>query len=330
VLTFADAEVIRMAQERFVPVAGDDWYERRRKDAEGEFFRLVSDQGPRKSAGASGTRQGIYVFTASGKLLAFRNNHDPAVMRGMMQQALKAWNKLPASERDPGAVKVDDAKKVDAGFQRKLPEGGIVVNVFTRILDMSPKGDYCHATCEFTGGERSAHDRLWLTREDWLALIPKDAKPGVKIAVPERIVRRIARFHLVDDTRGEPPHWENKEIRQAELTLEVTKVDAGKIEMKLTGRFLLTTDADADKAERGFDAGAVGHLVANVAKDRLERFDLVVLGNHWGNGALTRGARPGRTPLGIAFELSPGDTPGDAVPPQGGRWLQGYFQAETR
>ena len=56
-----------MAQEQFVPVTADDWYQRRRQDAEGKFFRQVADQGPRKGQGGS-TRQGIYVLTADGEL----------------------------------------------------------------------------------------------------------------------------------------------------------------------------------------------------------------------------------------------------------------------
>ena len=52
-----------MAKEDFVAVSADDWYERRRQDAVGAFFRKVADQGPRKGAGG-GTRQGIYCLTA--------------------------------------------------------------------------------------------------------------------------------------------------------------------------------------------------------------------------------------------------------------------------
>src|SRR5438093_5498858 len=94
-----------MATERYIAVAGDDWYQRRRQDAEGEFFRKVADQGPRKGEGGS-TRQGIYIFTPGGKLLAYRNHQDPDVMRSVLQQGLKAWNKLPENERKPGALKV--------------------------------------------------------------------------------------------------------------------------------------------------------------------------------------------------------------------------------
>ena len=33
-LAFSDAEIVRMATEDYVPVACDDWYQRRRKDAD--------------------------------------------------------------------------------------------------------------------------------------------------------------------------------------------------------------------------------------------------------------------------------------------------------
>src|SRR4051795_9175898 len=87
-----------MATEDFVPVSADDWYQRRRQDAEGEFFRKVADQGPRKGKGGS-TRQGMYIFTPSGKLLTYRNHHEPEVMRGELQTALKAWKQLPEEDR---------------------------------------------------------------------------------------------------------------------------------------------------------------------------------------------------------------------------------------
>src|SRR5579872_1188101 len=111
---------MRLATEDYIPVAGDDWYQRRRKDAEGEFFRKVADQGPRKGVGGS-TRQGVYVLTAAGKLLAYRNHHDPAVMRAVFQKALRDWRKLPEAQRKPGAVKVPGAGKADSAFNRAPP-----------------------------------------------------------------------------------------------------------------------------------------------------------------------------------------------------------------
>src|SRR6476619_1342436 len=124
-----------MANEAYVAVAADDWYQRRRSDAEGEFFRRVADQGPRKGEGGS-TRQGIYCLTADGKLLAYKNaGQAPDVMRDVLKQGVREWQKLPAERRQPGAVKVGDIGPVDRQYARTPPPGGLVVNVYTRILD---------------------------------------------------------------------------------------------------------------------------------------------------------------------------------------------------
>jgi len=328
VSTFADAEVIRMAKEEFIPVAGDDWYQRRKEDTEGEFFRKVADQGPRKGEGGS-TRQGVYVFTADGKLLGYRNHHDADVMRGVLKQALADFKKLPEAQRAPGAIKVEDQAKVDKNYDRKPPKGGLIVNVYTRILDPDPasKGDYCQGTCDMTGGDRAAHDHLWLTEEDWKALVPLNPKKGETSSMPPKLAMRLLRFHMLDNTRGEPPSWGIKEVRSHSLKLTVTTVTAKEIVLKLDGAALLTTDADPAKAKRGYDVSILATIRYDVDKKTITAFDGVALGLHWGVGPYTGGARPGRTALGIAFALAQGDAPADRVPPQGSRYLRGYLEA---
>jgi hypothetical protein len=327
VLVFSDAEVIRMAREEFVPVAADDWYQRRREDEEGKFFRSVADQGPRKGEGGS-TRQGIYVFTAAGKLLAYRNHHDPAVMSGVLRKALGDWRKLPEAQRNPGAVAVGPAGKTDATYDRKPPAGGLIVNVHTRILDRKGEGDFCVGTSRRMGGDMAARDHLWLTEAEWRGLIPANARAGDKVTVPAAVLYRMARFHLWDNTRGEPPAWNHNQIRRANLTLTVETVNDSAVTLKLEGSVLLATDADPKRAQRGFDASLLGRIRYDVKKNVIDRFDVVALGEHWGDSTYTRGARPGRTPLGVAFELARGDAGADQVPPQGSRWLQGYLRAD--
>ena len=166
-----------MAAEDYVAVAGDDWYQRRRDDAEGKFFRGVADQGPRKGQGGS-TRQGIYCFTADGKLLAYKNaGQAPDVMRDVLRQGLREWQKLPAERRQPGAVRVDELDKTDPIYSRTPPPGGLIVNVSTRILDRD-KGGWCRGTCERLGGDKAARDHLWLT-DLWQArkLAARQGKP---------------------------------------------------------------------------------------------------------------------------------------------------------
>jgi hypothetical protein len=307
-----------------VPVAADDWYQRRREDAEGLFFRAVADQGPRKGAGGS-TRQGIYCFTADGKLLAYKNaGQDPEVMRDTIRQGLREWQRLPEERRKPGAVKVDDPATLDKRFARTPPPGGLIVNVYTRILDRE-KDDFCRGKCSTRGGEAAARDHLWLTEGEWKGLIPTEAKPGDKVPLPAAVAERILRFHLTDNTRGEPPMWQRDEIRSQDLTLTVEEATPATIRLRLDGSALLATRADPAKAERGFDVRLLGYIGYDRAKRAIDRFDVVAVGDHWGEDNLTRRARPGRMPLGVAFELANRKSTGDLVPPQAARGLNEYF-----
>jgi hypothetical protein len=314
-----------MATEDYVAVAGDDWYERRRDDPEGKFFRQVADQGPRKGQGGS-TRQGIYCLTADGKLLVYKNaGQDADVMREVLRQGLREWKKLPEEKRKPGAIKIEDAGKIDSHYSRTPPANGLVVNVYTRILDHDTRKDLCRGTCKTQGGDKAARDHLWLTEADWKSLLPAQARKGEQFALPAKIAERILRFHLVDNTRGEPPAWEREQIRSQQLTLTVEEATDKVIRLRLDGTALLATQADSAKADRGFDVRLLGYLNYDVASKAIDRFDLVAVGDYWGEGTYTRGARPGRMPLGIAFELSRGNAPADLVPPQGARDLQGYL-----
>ena len=324
---FADAEIIRLATEDFVPVTADDWYQRRRQDTEGEFFRKVAGQGPRTGEGG-GTRQGIYAFTADGELLSYKNaGQNAEVTRDELKRALEKFRKLPPARRGPGAVEVGDPGRSDPRYTRTPPAGGLVVRVHTRILDRA--GDeYCKGACKTTGGDAAARDFLWLTAGEVRSLAPPKAEPGIAYDVPKVVADRIVRFHLVDNTRGEPPFWKRDQVRRAKLTLTVLRVTADGIELRLDGKALLATDADPKKADRGYEARLRGELRYLPKKQTFDRFDVVGVGEHWGDSALTRGARPGRSVVGVAFGPVAGDRASDRIPPQAAREVNAYFGKE--
>jgi hypothetical protein len=324
-LAFSDVKVVKFVNENFVAVAGDDWYQRRRRDAEGEFFRKVADQGPHKGFGGS-TRQGIYVLTASGRLLGFNNRQDAASVYALLRRGYFSWRRQPPEDRQPGAVTIADPDRVDGNYHRQAPPGGLVLNVYTRVLDRTPSGELCPGSCEFPGGHRSARDHLWLTEADWKALIPAEPRQGDVLPVPDRVARRIARFHLVDNTRGEPAFWERRQVHAAALKLTVEEAGAKLVRLRIDGSFLLANAADPLRAKRGFDARLLGYIRYDVAKQTISHFDLLAVGNHWGEGPYTPMARPGRAPLGIAFELSRGEAGADRIPPQAARDWQDYLQ----
>lgn len=327
VSTFADPDVIKMANEQFVPVSGDDWYTRRRQDAEGEFFRAMATAAGRKGDGGS-TRQGIYVFAADGTVLGFKNaGQDAEVMKKVFEEALFKFDKLPEKQRKPGAITVPDHGRRDPKYTRTMPTGGLVVRVNARILDK--KGDeLCTGTCSMTGGDKSSRDFLWLTKAEVQSLVPANAEAGQSFPVPEKVAARIARFHLLDNTRGEPEFWKKEEVRTNAMTLTVTAATANAVELRLDGSVLLATNADVSKADRGFDVKLGGTLRYVPKTGTFDKFDVAALGPHWGEHAHTGKARSGKAPLGVVFTLADPTRPGDTIPPQGIRDEGPYWGRE--
>ena len=100
------------------------------------------------------------------------------------------------------------------------------------------------------------------------------------------------------------------------------------------------TEFDATKATTpngplgfGYDTPIHGILEYDRAKKVFVRFDIVAPGDVWGrwgdaNGKSQTIERPGRAPIGFAFELATGDSPSNRIPPggHGGRAARGgYF-----
>ena len=302
-LVFANPEVQRHLREDFIPVAANDWYQRRRQDAEGEFFRKVAEQGPRRG---SGTKQGHYVFSASGKLLGYNNNRGSEKRLAMMRKALAKWSGLTAAEISP---KIGEEGKPDARFDRTLPEGAQVVKVFTRALEM--KEGRWTALSQNKIGAQAAVDHLWFQKEEVAQLKKLIEAGGGK--VPEWMKMRLARYYFRDNTRGEPRPWSHEEVVKWGLWLD----QAG----KLKGRFMVG----------GSDYGYEGRVSGQIDFDNkgaFSTFEMLVIGEHWGEGRYTKGARPGRSPLGQVYRLTPATEPRDLIPPQGMHHEQSYWNAQ--
>ena len=275
-----------------MPVAIDQWYTRRQQDTEGDFWRQIAGQGPRNDF--KGTTQGLYIAGADGKLIAYNNNRGPERIRKLMQQAANDYS-------HPEGTGPIERKKTDVKYKTDLPDGAAVVRVSARI-----EGGYKETDDNWQKLFQSAvsRDNLWITAEE-----QKSLATGT---VSEDLALRIARFHLVDNTRGEPPIWTVDEVREIKLT-----VDAG----KLSG----TAKLETKDGKRGYDATLRGELVFKDDGD-LSRFDLFVEGDFWGTGQHTMEPPPGKFPLVIAFTLADGTDLGDSIPPHASRgWIDGYW-----
>lgn len=322
-LAFADPDIIRMCSEDFVPVAGDDWYQRRRQDTEGQFFRTLADTAGKRGVGG-GTRQGMYMFAADGTYLAYRNGGaDPRGMAETMRQALADFKRLPPAKRTAGGIVVAPPAKVDEEFARTPPANGLIVNVYGRVLDFKD-GEYRRGTQDQAGGEKAARDHLWLTADEVKQIAPAKTTPGFRYPLPEKVAERICRFHLLDNTRGEPVLWGRGDIRAKRFTLKVVSSAPEGVTLRLEGEAVMASDADVAKAERGFDVRLLGELRYVPTKGTFDKFDVLAVGSHWGETPHAGKARPGKSLLGVSFEIAP-DRPSDKVPPQGVRNRDAYY-----
>lgn len=316
---FADPRIIELAKTKFVPVTADDWYQRRRQDDEGVFFRKVADQGPRKGAGGS-TRQGIYTFTADGTLLEFKNaGQDTEATYDQLQRALKKWASLPEAKRRPGAVEVPPHGRPDEKYSRMPPKDGAILKVNGRILDWKDSY-YCRGTCSSIAAMKASRDFLWLTADDVRSLVPEKPETGSKFELPAGIARRIIRFHLVDNTRGEPRFWKKSEVKKNAISLAVMSRQTTPAKDIVGLRLEGIVEMKTDKNDRGYDARLAGEIRYDLLKKVIVTFDMVAVGEHWGDDSVTNGGnRPGKSLYGVAFQLADPTQASQRVSPQAAR-----------
>lgn len=292
--TFAEPEIVKLLKTRFVPVAIDQAYQRRQKDTEGDFYRKIAGQSPRNNF--QGTTQGFYIATASGDLLLYNNNRDPQKVRRLMKQKLAEFN-----DRAPAKIVEIKRQKIDPRYNVSPPEGGLVLRVRAKILDgYEPTTDRWRTIFQ----NALSRDNLWISKSEHREL--------VRGHIPKSLQQRIARYHLVDNTRGEPPMWEPEEIRSLDFAMR---------DGKITGHVRLETKG----GDRGYLADLFGDITTEDGK--VVGLDLVAKGEFWGEGRYTKRAPKGKFPLAVSFTLADGSDVADLIPPQGSRgWLQGYLR----
>jgi hypothetical protein len=343
---FWSEENTRLIKQHFVPVAVSN-VEQQRQDAVGWFFR---DAGMRLP-GAGGSQ---WCVTASGKVLE-SNNHSGLGFN--MKEALRKWRALPAAERAPGAVKVGELGEIDVS--RALPSpppGGLIVKVYYRAFmrdggklryvvgkdlwhdEQGQRTDDVYDV-QYPGtnvAPQAQPDHMWLSEGEWKSLLPAAPREGETHAVPAAITDRIIRWHLNPLTvYGVTNALNPQAVRAGELNLTVDSVAPESVRLRLDGFASLGTAApppDVVAGKRacmdhwGYEPRLLGMLEYDPNGQRITRFDVVALGDHFGPLATGDGAsRVGLQPLGISFELVTKASPADCYPPGRARSLQDYF-----
>jgi hypothetical protein len=285
--------VIALVREKCVPAAIDQWYHRRQKDAEGDFYRKVAAQAP-YFKNFEQTTQGLYLCDAEGKLLGWTNHRSPERVKEMLRKGLERFT--------PAEAPLLENPRPDPNYNFRPPADGLVVTVTSKVLEGHEPASDPH-TRAFQ--ESLGRDVLWARKDEHEALARGE--------FPATLGRRIARYHLFDNTRGEPHPWPEEAVRSAEFSLS---------QGVLSGRVHLETP----DGKLGYRADLRGRIEAS--EGRVTRFDLVARGDAWGHSGCTAAAAPkGRFTLAIAFRLASGQDEADRVMPQGAKaWLPEYLR----
>jgi hypothetical protein len=286
---FNDSRVVKLLSSHFVCVGIAHNGAGRRKDAEGDFARKI--------IGSGGTLQGLHVINTSGELIGYVYDFRPESVLAMLEKALKKFKPTEATEI---AFVQKDKRFV-------LPDGGLVVAVTTKVLggyepSKAEKGTLRY-DMEMAWKTSLGREHLWIRADEIQTLTRGD--------LPESLKKRIARFHLVDNTRGTPTGWTDAEIRKLDMTLE-------------KGCLRGTVHLETKDGSRGYEARLLGYVETKDSK--VTRFDLVADGLFWGHGTYTPGAPKGKFPLAVAFRLADMKDPLSNLVPDAVRCYADYLR----
>ena len=332
--------MVELVRREFVAVAINGRMTMGRDNLEGKFVREACKL---RLAGAGGN---LVAVTAAGEVLERKWN---------VRRAYQNWLKLPQEKRRPGAVAVPklelgDTPLTGAGGrlirQPDPPADALILKLYLRALTRDKNGlrhmrredipsDH-HMTRKRTYYDANP-DYLWLKKSEWQTLVPQEPRSGQTLPVADVVAERIFRFHLNPTlVFGETNGLRKRDIRDGKLTLKVQSVSQDVVRMRIEGFARLGSDfRTADAAARrkrtsaGYEPQLLGYLEFDRRKRVFTRFDLVALGDTYGQlgGDLKYLYRPGRNPLGVAFELVSPDGPvaDRTVPPRGMRFPRNYY-----
>ncbi len=252
-----------------------------------------------------------------------------------LRRALETFRRLPELERKPHVAAEPDPEMGLASL--RSPVGGLVARAYMTALERDAAGELTRAARVYTDCHVTSAgcvepaltqvDMLWMTVDEWRSLLPPEPSKGVSFRVPEILERRmISQTIPCSNPIGD----------RGELTLTVTEVSAEGVSLRLDGwskqgpSFKESTEALLEGGEAGKprtpataigQAGRwLGHLKYDVRQKAITRFDILVIGDAWGEGFNRKygtgsGAELVRWPIGYAFELAGKGTADRITPP---------------
>lgn len=288
--------MIELASQ-FVPATDEVSRLQRGSDPECAFFQEMANHG--HYGGRPGTRQGIYVCAPSGNFLASINSNSADHVLEMMREGLAAWNELPEEQRRLAAGnKIRPRHRWEDSF----PSGGLILSVISRDL---PEQCDPAAPAEVKWNQ----DHVWFSKDEAKRWLGEDPQPGDIHQVPDDLVFRLARFHLVDNVKGQTPRFTRAGVQGSKIWTEVVSRDGTSVELKISGE---TVGAAAEgwwQSANGVVTRLLGNATFDLEEGSFVKFEMVALGRRWGYTRFNGRRRDGESgPLGYVFRLRDPDS----------------------
>ncbi len=296
-----------------MPAADEVWRLQRGTDRECRFFQVMADKG--HYGGGQGTRQGIYVCSSSGDFLASINSLNPDAVITTLETALRKWQQLPETVRRRGSAATPTPAH---RWETSYPDHGLVLVSVNRDLIVEQGG--LRRT-----GDRWNRDHVWFSAEEVRGWLPSDLTTGAVKVVPATLVQRLARFHILDNVRGQTLPFAVEEVQGSVIQTEIVERRGQTLRLEIGG----TTVAEADgpwlmgendwKPPREFPRSMATQLLGyaryDLSRGVFTAFEMIAVGHRRGYTQNNdRGRGPQEGTVGFVFTLA-GDTPADRVPP---------------
>jgi hypothetical protein len=317
---------VNLIQKRFVALTGGGGY-----PGLSEAERAFVKAGHTGRMVNPGGNQFVF-FTATGKPLGLQAKGGPQIT---IDAVLQEFDQLPEADRKPKDF-------LEAGGNRLAPPGGAtVLNVYYRTLFLTKDSNLelindknCPAFTAQNDGpyaaifkskafREAAPDHMWLTEADCNALVPAAPRKGDKFPLPPALLRRLT-YHLQPVLAiGEPQGWPvplKDVIQAAEIALTVEDASAALVNLRLEGFVKAVAVGKQPGQKFGYEPRLLGRLEYDVRRKAFTRFDLLALGDAYGQGFAGHAGCPWgsrRNPYAISFELCQGKRPVDRLVPLG-------------
>ena len=239
----------------------------------------------------------------------------------MMQKGLNGWNRggKNRTKKFMNQVVPDERRNIS------FPKDGMILRQTMRDLPRVKEPQ--HKT------DRHNFDHCWFTKNEVAAFVPSKTEVGFKYQIPDALVKRFVRFHLVDQVKGESSSWNSENVKKAFLSGTVEKVEGSKATIHLKGYTKCTAEPTGEKnpfhgmvmdKQLGIELKIVGRLTYDSSTKSFEKFDMLGIGKRWGTTTYSfRHKDQYPSAIGFDFELV-SNKPENRIRPK--FLFSGYFE----